>query len=198
MRSIVRRDTGESYEEFLSGLARTSGMATPTRKQLARLDRKRKKRTSNKEWMSPTHTDARVTKMKDGRTHLAHKVEHAVDLDTGAVGGGDPSGSRQGRHDHVGPYAVRGRRSGGQLVGREAQRYPNSPPKVNVAGIEEMVADRGIARARLSSGLGVMGYAVTFRNGSRRGSRIGRATPASSRRCTPIGDGCRATTANAD
>jgi len=49
------------------------------------LDRKRKKRTSNKEWMSPTDTDARVTKMKDGRTHLAHKAEHAVDLDTGAV-----------------------------------------------------------------------------------------------------------------
>ena len=85
MRSIVRRDTGERYEEFLTGLAKASGMETPTREQLARLDRKRKKRTSNKEWMSPTDTDARVTKMKDGRTHLAHKAEHAVDLDTGAV-----------------------------------------------------------------------------------------------------------------
>ena len=71
MRSIVRRDTGESYEEFLTGLARASGMATPTREDLARLDRKRKKRTSNQECMSPTDTDARVTKMKDGRTHLA-------------------------------------------------------------------------------------------------------------------------------
>ena len=74
MRSIVRRDTKESYEEFLTGLARASGIATPTREQLARLDRKRKKRTSNKEWMSPTDTDARITKMKDGRTHLAHKA----------------------------------------------------------------------------------------------------------------------------
>src|SRR5579885_2859478 len=85
MRSIVRRDTGESYEEFLTGLAKASGMTTPTREELARLDRKRKKRTSNKEWMSPTDADARITKMKDGRTHLAHKAEHAVDLDTGAV-----------------------------------------------------------------------------------------------------------------
>ena len=85
MRSIVRRDTGESYEEFLRGLAKASGMATPTREDLARLDRKRKKRTSNKEWKSPADGDARIAKMKDGRTHLAHKAEHAVDLDTGAV-----------------------------------------------------------------------------------------------------------------
>ena len=85
MRSIVRRDTGESYEEFLTRLAKASGIETPTREELARLDRKRKKRTSNKDWKSPADADARITKMKDGRTHLAHKAEHAVDLDTGAV-----------------------------------------------------------------------------------------------------------------
>jgi transposase len=56
-----------------------------TREDLARLDRKRKKRTSNKEWQSPTDQDARVAKMKDGSMHLAHKAEHAVDLDTGVV-----------------------------------------------------------------------------------------------------------------
>ncbi len=83
MRSIVRRDTGESYEEFLRGLAKASGLATPTREDLARLDRKRKKRMSNQEWRSPADEDARIAKMKDGRTHLAHKAEHAVDLDTG-------------------------------------------------------------------------------------------------------------------
>ena len=85
MRSIVRRDTGESYEEFLRGLAKASGIETPSREDLARLDRKRKKRMSNKEWESPADGDARIAKMKDGRTHLAHKAEHAVDLDTGAV-----------------------------------------------------------------------------------------------------------------
>jgi transposase len=72
MRLIVWRDTGESYEAFLTGLAKASGIATPTREQLARLGRKRKKHTSNKEWMSPTDRDARITKMKGGRTHLAH------------------------------------------------------------------------------------------------------------------------------
>src|SRR2546425_11128043 len=85
MRSIVRRDTGESYEDFLRGLAKASGIETPRHEDLARLDRKRKKRTSNKEWKSPADGDARIAKMKDGRTHLAHKAEHAVDLDTGAV-----------------------------------------------------------------------------------------------------------------
>src|ERR1035437_5704302 len=65
MRAIVRRDTGESYEEFLRGLAKASGMATPTREDLAQLDRKRKKRMSNQEWKSPAAGDGRLTKMKD-------------------------------------------------------------------------------------------------------------------------------------
>jgi len=85
MRSIVRRDTGESYQEFLTRLAVESGIKTPTRAALARLDRRRKKRTSNKDWENPSDPDAKITKMKDGRTHLAHKAEHAVDLDTSAL-----------------------------------------------------------------------------------------------------------------
>jgi transposase len=85
MRSIVRRDTGESYQAFLTRLAEASGIKTPTREALARLDRKRKKKTSNKDWTNPFDPDAKVTKMKDGRTHLAHKAEHAVDLETGAI-----------------------------------------------------------------------------------------------------------------
>jgi transposase len=85
MRSIVRRDTGDGYQAFLTGLAKASGIETPTRDDLARLDRKRKKKTSNTDWTSPSDPDAKVTKMKDGRTHLAHKAEHAVDLETGAI-----------------------------------------------------------------------------------------------------------------
>jgi len=85
LRSIVRRDTGESYQDFLTKLAQASGIDTPTRADLARIDRKRKKKGSNDDWMNPHDADAKITKMKDGRTHLAHKAEHAVDLETGAV-----------------------------------------------------------------------------------------------------------------
>jgi len=87
MRSIVRKDTGEGYLEFLTGLAQASGIETPTREDLAKLDRKRKNKASNKDWENPHDRDAKITKMKDGRTHLAHKAEHAVDLDTGAIVG---------------------------------------------------------------------------------------------------------------
>jgi transposase len=85
MRSIVRRDTGEAYQEYLTRLAKAAGIRTPTRAALARLDRRRKKKGSNEEWESPSDPDAKVTKMKDGRTHLAHKAEHAVDLDSGVI-----------------------------------------------------------------------------------------------------------------
>jgi len=84
-RSIVRRDTGEGYQEFLQRLAQESGIATPTREDLTRMDRKRPRKGSNEEWEDPHDPDARITKMKDGSTHLAHKVEQAVDLESGAV-----------------------------------------------------------------------------------------------------------------
>lgn len=85
MRSIVRRDTGQSYDAYLKGLAEAAGIESPTREQLARFDRKRKKKTSNDDWEHPHDPDARITKMKDGRTRLAHKAEHAVDLRSGAL-----------------------------------------------------------------------------------------------------------------
>lgn len=85
LRSIVRRDTGEAYSDFLTRLAQESGIETPTRQDLAKLDRKRKGKGSNDDWQHPLDPDSKITKMKDGRTHLAHKVEHAVDMETSAV-----------------------------------------------------------------------------------------------------------------
>ena len=85
MRTIVRRDTGESYQKFLTDLAQASGIETPTREDLARLDRHAEEQGANDDWKHPHDPDAKITKMKDGRTHLAHKAEHAVDMDTGAV-----------------------------------------------------------------------------------------------------------------
>jgi len=143
MRSIVRRDTGDSYNEFLTGLARASGMETPTREDLARLDRKRKKRTSNKEWKSPVDQDARIAKMKDGRTHLAHKAEHAVDLDTGAVVAVTLQQADKGDTTTLDMTLCEAGVAVAELVEREAELHPEADPKVNVDGIEELVADKG-------------------------------------------------------
>lgn len=86
MKSIVRKDTGQDWKEYLRGLARAEGMENPTDEQLRQLDRQRKgKKVSNQEWESPTDPDSRITQMKDGRTHLAYKAEHAVDLESEAI-----------------------------------------------------------------------------------------------------------------
>ena len=85
LRSIVRRDDGTGYDDWLEELAKASGIETPTRSELAKLDRKRPKKGSNDDWTHPGDSEARITKMKDGRTHLAHKLEQASDMDSGAV-----------------------------------------------------------------------------------------------------------------
>ena len=85
MRSIVRRDDGKGYEAWLEEVARASGIETPTREDLAKLDRKRPKKGSNEDWVHPSDPEARIAKMKDGRTHLAHKFEQAADMETGAL-----------------------------------------------------------------------------------------------------------------
>jgi len=85
MKSLVRRDTGQTYDDYLRQLAQAEGLENPTKEQLARLDRKRKNKASNDDWTNPHDPSARITKMKDGRTKLAHKAEHAVDLADGAM-----------------------------------------------------------------------------------------------------------------
>ena len=85
LRSIVRHEDFRRYQQFLTDLAQASGIPTPTREDLARVDRKRRKKGSNSEWVNPHDPDAQITKMKDGSTHLSHKQEHAVDMESGAV-----------------------------------------------------------------------------------------------------------------
>jgi transposase len=85
LKSIVRRDDGTGYHDYLVSLAQSSGIETPTREDLARLDRKRAKKGSNDDWTNPHDPEAKIVKMKDGSTHLAHKAEHAVDMESGAV-----------------------------------------------------------------------------------------------------------------
>ncbi len=85
MKSIVRRGSGEGYKGYLKRLAREAGIENPTDEDARRHDRTRKKKTSNKEWESPTDADAEIMRLKDGRTRLAYKAEHVVDMETGAV-----------------------------------------------------------------------------------------------------------------
>jgi transposase len=134
LKSIVCRDTGEGYEECLTRLAKASGIGTPTRADLARLDRRRKKKGSNDEWTHPQDPDAKITKMKDGRTHLAHKAEHAVDLATGAIVGITVQGA-----DHGDTTTVH------QTL-RDAAENLDAVAAVTdepVAIIDEVVADKG-------------------------------------------------------
>jgi transposase len=107
------------------------------------LDRKRKKRTSNKEWKSPADEDARVAKMKDGRTHLAHKAEHAVDLDTGAVVAVTLQAADKGDTTTLDETLCEAGMAVAELAGREAELRPEDTPRVNVNGIEELVTDKG-------------------------------------------------------
>ena len=143
LRSIVRRDNGDSYEEFLKGLARQSGIETPTREDLGRVDRKRKKKGSNREWVNPHDPDARIAKMKDGRTHLAHKAEHAVDMDTGAVVAVTLQEADLGDTTTVKETLAEAGTAVAELIEREAEAQPLEKPQVNLGGIEEVVADKG-------------------------------------------------------
>ena len=143
LRSIVRRDNGESYEEFLKGLAQESGIATPTREELARVDRKRKKKGSNQEWVNPHDADARITKMKDGSTHLAHKAEHAVDMETGAVVAVTLQEADLGDTTTVKETLAEAGTTVAELIEREAATRPAEKPEVNLGGVEEVVADKG-------------------------------------------------------
>ena len=86
MKSIVRKDTGQDYQAYLTKLAQAEGIAEPTAEDLRRFDRQRKDKTcSNDDWQSPVDEDAKITRMKDGTTHLAYKAEHAVDLESGLL-----------------------------------------------------------------------------------------------------------------
>jgi transposase len=96
MRSIVRRDTGQSYQAYLEQLAKNAGIEHPTRSELAKLDKNRKGKGSNEQWEHPHDPDARIARMKDGSTHLAHKAEHVVDLETGALLGVSLHGADKG------------------------------------------------------------------------------------------------------
>jgi len=158
LRSIVRRDDGQSYEAFLDELARESGIPTPTREDRAKLDKKRPRKGSNDDWTHPGDPDARITKMKDGRTHLAHKLEQATDLDTTAIVGVTVQPADRGDTESV-PHTLLA--AGEQLE----QALPGQDV------LEECVLDKGYhsnATLRDMSEVGMRSYASEPDRGRRR------------------------------
>jgi len=133
LRAIVRRETGEGYREMLKHLAAESGIATPTADDLIQLDRNRQgKRLSNQDWASPTDPEAKIAKLKDGRTRLAYKPEHAVDLDSGAIVAAEIHPADQGDTTTL-PATLKAAEA--NLAAVDAAPTPEDPA--------ELVADKG-------------------------------------------------------
>ena len=118
MRSIVRRDTGESYQEFLTGSPKASGIETPTREDAGAAGSEAEEEDVEQGLDESDDPDAKVTKMKDGRTHLAHKAEHAVDLETGAIVAVTLQGADEGDTTTIVETAIGRGRTGRSGAGR--------------------------------------------------------------------------------
>lgn len=153
MKAIVRRDTGEVYQEYLERLAKEEGIEEPTAEDTRRMDRKRKKRTSNQEWESSTDPDAKVARLKDGRTRLAYKAEHVVDLETGAIVNASIHKADQGDTKTIGPSMEKAAENVEAVAGAvsaslgddddDDEDPPSAPSSDDRGGKPEIVADKG-------------------------------------------------------
>jgi len=134
MRGIVRKDTGEDYKQYLKRLMAAEGIDNPSDEEIRRFDKRRKdKKVSNQDWESPTDPDSRITKMKDGTTHLAYKAEHTVDLGSEFV---------LGASIHPADKA-----DSATLVDSVLQAQVNLASAGSTQEIEEVAADKGYHKA---------------------------------------------------
>jgi transposase len=140
MKSIVRRDTSESYMAYLKRLAEAEGIEAKDAAALLRMDRKRKKKSSNEDWQSPIDGDAEITKLKDGRTALAYKAENAVDMETGAIVAVTTHGGAAGDTTTVIETVIEAGIAVADLI---AEKTPEGKYEVDPEGVQEVVADKG-------------------------------------------------------
>lgn len=144
LRTIVRRDDGAGYSEHLQALMKNEGVAEPTAAERQRFDRKRKKSLSNRDWVNPHDPEARITKMKDGRTHLAYKAEHAVDLETGALVALTIQPGDCGDTTSMTQTLAAAGEAVTALAGQQAEDTAVGPiAEVSAVGVERVVADKG-------------------------------------------------------
>jgi transposase len=140
MKSIVRRDTGESYTAYLKRLAIAEGVNPEDAAALRRMDRKRKKKMSNEVWENPNDPEAEITRLKDGRTELAYKAENAVDMETGAIVAVTTHGGAAADTATVEMTVVE---AGVAVAGLIGEQTPQGEYPVHFNGIEEVVTDKG-------------------------------------------------------
>jgi len=158
MRSIVRKDTGEDWRQYLTRLAQAEGIEEPTAEDLARYDQKRTdKKVSNQEWQSRTDPDARIAKMKDGTTHLAYKAEHAVDVDSGMIVAAaiEPAGSADGE----------------TVISRVIDAQANLIRADSPQAVEEVVGDKGYHKTESLAWLADAGVRTYIPEKRERGKR---------------------------
>jgi transposase len=165
MKSIVRRDTGESYDEYLKRLAEAEGVNAKDAAALRRMDRKRKKKTSNEDWESPSDGDAEITKLKDGRTALAYKAENAVDMETGAIVAVTTHGGATADTATVEGTVIEAGAAVAELVTAEP---PEGKYQVHPGGVEEVVADKGYHSNEVAVGLSELGVRTYIAEPDRR------------------------------
>jgi hypothetical protein len=139
MKSIVRRDTGESYTTYLKRLAEAEGIEAKDAAALRRMDRKRSKKSSNEDWKHPIDEHAEITKLKDGRTALAYKAENAVDMETGAIVTVTTHGGAAADTTTVTGTVIEAGIAVAELIDVE----PEGQCEVHPEGVREVVADKG-------------------------------------------------------
>src|SRR5450755_4112522 len=167
MKSIVRRDTGESYSAYLKRLAEAEGIDAKGAAALLRMDRKRTKKTSNEDWKSPSDGEAEITKLKDGRTALAYKAENALDMETGAIVAVTTHGGATADTATVQETVIEAGIAVAELV---AEKTPEGKYEVHPFGVEEVVADKGYHSNDVAVGLqeiGVRSYVAEPDRGTR-------------------------------
>jgi len=172
MKSIVRKDSGEGWAEYVKGLMEEdpeveSGPEGPSDEDARRYERGRGsgKKVSNKEWESPSDPDARITKMKDGRTRLGYKVEHAVDLESEVVVAADVKHADQGDADGLSERVEQAEQNAGEALGKQEEEHERRT-------VQEVVADKGYHKAETLAGCveaEVRTYIPERRPGQRRG-----------------------------
>src|SRR6202162_3583371 len=153
MKAIVRRDTGESYTGYLKRLAEAEGVDAKDAAALLRMDRKRKKKTSNEDWKNPSDEEAEITKLKDGRTALAYKAENAVDMETGAIVAVTTHSGAAADTATVKETLIE---AGIAVAGLIAEKTPEDKYEVHLEGVQEVVADKGYRSNDMMVGLAEM------------------------------------------